>query len=67
MKNSNFVIYKLSKLLEQGLISSKDLANELKIKSIHFHISNILLCSVFSMSKLRIVDLSSSVKPFLNL
>ena len=29
MKNSNFVIDKLSKLLEQGLISSKDLANEL--------------------------------------
>ena len=29
MKNSNFVIDKLSKLLEQGLISSKDLGNEL--------------------------------------
>ena len=29
MKNSNFVIDKLSKLLEQGLISSKDLANEI--------------------------------------
>jgi polyhydroxyalkanoate synthesis regulator phasin len=29
MKNSNFVIDKLSKLLEQGLISSKDLRNEL--------------------------------------
>ena len=29
MKNSNFVIDKLSKLLEQGLISSKDLTNEL--------------------------------------
>ena len=28
MKNSNFVIDKLSKLLEQGLISSKDLTNE---------------------------------------
>ena len=29
MKNSNFVIDKLAKLFEQGLISSKDLANEL--------------------------------------
>ena len=29
MKHSNFVIDKLSKLLEQGLISSKDLTNEL--------------------------------------
>ena len=31
MKNSNFVIAKLAKLFEQGLISSKDLANELMI------------------------------------
>ena len=31
MKNSNFVIDKLAKLFEQGLISSKDLANELMI------------------------------------
>ena len=29
MKNSKFVIDKLSKLLEQGLISSKDIANEI--------------------------------------
>ena len=29
MKNSKFVIDKLAKLLEQGLISSKDIANEL--------------------------------------
>ena len=29
MKNSNFVIDRLAKLIEQGLISSKDLANEL--------------------------------------
>ena len=29
MKNSNFVIDKFAKLFEQGLISSKDLANEL--------------------------------------
>ena len=29
MKNSKFVIDKLDKLFEQGLISSKDLANEL--------------------------------------
>ena len=29
MKNSNFVIDKIAKLFEQGLISSKDLANEL--------------------------------------
>ena len=29
MKNSKFVIDKLTKLFEQGLISSKDLANEL--------------------------------------
>tara|TARA_B100001121_G_scaffold261690_1_gene241712 strand:- start:2387 stop:2626 length:240 start_codon:yes stop_codon:yes gene_type:complete len=29
MKNSNFVIDKLAKLFEQGIISSKDLANEL--------------------------------------
>ncbi len=29
MKNSNFVIDKLAKLFEQGLISSKDLRNEL--------------------------------------
>ena len=29
MKNSKFVIEKLAKLFEQGLISSKDLANEL--------------------------------------
>tara|TARA_X000000368_G_scaffold373608_1_gene324755 strand:- start:7 stop:258 length:252 start_codon:yes stop_codon:yes gene_type:complete len=31
MKNSKFVIDKLAKLFEQGLISSKDLANELMI------------------------------------
>ena len=31
MKNSNFVIDKLAKLFEQGLISSKDLTNELMI------------------------------------
>ena len=29
MKNSKFIIDKLSKLFEQGLISSKDLSNEL--------------------------------------
>ena len=29
MKNSKFVINKLAKLFEQGLVSSKDLANEL--------------------------------------
>ena len=29
MKNSKFVIDKLAKLFEQGLVSSKDLANEL--------------------------------------
>ena len=29
MRNSKFVIDKLAKLFEQGLISSKDLANEL--------------------------------------
>tara|TARA_A100001011_G_scaffold400204_1_gene513168 strand:- start:2979 stop:3230 length:252 start_codon:yes stop_codon:yes gene_type:complete len=29
MKNSKFVIDKLAKLFEQGLLSSKDLANEL--------------------------------------
>jgi hypothetical protein len=29
MKNSKFIIDKLAKLFEQGLISSKDLANEL--------------------------------------
>ena len=29
MKNSKFVFDKLTKLLEQGLISSKDLSNEL--------------------------------------
>tara|TARA_B100000035_G_scaffold12243_1_gene10265 strand:+ start:396 stop:647 length:252 start_codon:yes stop_codon:yes gene_type:complete len=29
MKNSKFVIDKLAKLLEQGLVSSKDIANEL--------------------------------------
>ena len=29
MKNSKFVIDKISKLFEQGLISSKDIANEL--------------------------------------
>ncbi len=31
MKNSKFVIDKLAKLIEQGLVSSKDLANELMI------------------------------------
>tara|TARA_B100001059_G_C17767639_1_gene546526 strand:- start:1197 stop:1448 length:252 start_codon:yes stop_codon:yes gene_type:complete len=31
MKNSKFVIDKISKIFEQGLISSKDLANELMI------------------------------------
>ena len=31
MKNSKFVIDKLAKLFEQGLISSKDIANELMI------------------------------------
>ena len=29
MKNSKFVIDKLAKIFEQGLISSKDLANEI--------------------------------------
>ena len=29
MKNSKFVIEKLAKLFEQGLVSSRDLANEL--------------------------------------
>ena len=29
MKNSKFVLDKISKLFEQGLVSSKDLANEL--------------------------------------
>ena len=29
MKNSKFVINKLAKIFEQGLVSSKDLANEL--------------------------------------
>ena len=29
MKNSKFVLEKLAKIFEQGLISSKDLANEL--------------------------------------
>tara|TARA_A100001011_G_C14054393_1_gene733315 strand:+ start:42 stop:293 length:252 start_codon:yes stop_codon:yes gene_type:complete len=29
MKNSKFVIDKLARLIEQGLISSKDLANEI--------------------------------------
>ena len=29
MKNSKFVIDKIAKLFEQGLLSSKDLANEL--------------------------------------
>ena len=29
MKNSKFVIDKISKLIEQGLISSKDITNEL--------------------------------------
>ena len=29
MKNSKFVIEKLAKLFEQGLISSKDIANEI--------------------------------------
>ena len=31
MKNSKFVIDKLAKLFEQGLVSSKDLANELMV------------------------------------
>ena len=31
MKNSKFVIDKLAKLFEQGLISSKDVANELMV------------------------------------
>ena len=31
MKNSNFVIDKLAKLFEKGLVSSKDIANELMI------------------------------------
>ena len=31
MKNSKFVIDKLAKIFEQGLISSKDLANELML------------------------------------
>ena len=29
MKNSNFVLDKIAKLVEQGLISSKDIVNEL--------------------------------------
>ena len=29
MKNSKFVIYKIAKLIEQGLLSSKDITNEL--------------------------------------
>ena len=29
MKNSKFIIDKISKLFEQGLVSSKDLANEI--------------------------------------
>ena len=29
MKNSNFVIEKLAKLFEQGLVSSKDITNEI--------------------------------------
>ena len=29
MKNSKFIIYKLGKLFEQGIISSKDLSSEL--------------------------------------
>ena len=31
MKNSNFVIDKIARLFEQGLITSKDLASELMI------------------------------------
>ena len=31
MKNSKFVVDKLAKLFEQGLMSSRDLANELMI------------------------------------
>ena len=31
MKNSKFVIDKITKLFENGLVSSKDLANELMI------------------------------------
>ena len=31
MKNSKFVVDKIAKLLEQGLMSSRDLANELMI------------------------------------
>ena len=31
MKNSKFVFNKIAKLFEQGLISSKDLANELMV------------------------------------
>ena len=31
MKNSKFVVDKIAKLFEQGLMSSKDLANELMI------------------------------------
>jgi hypothetical protein len=31
MKNSKFVIDKLAKLFEQGIVSSKDIANELMI------------------------------------
>ena len=31
MKNSKFVLYKLAKLFEQGLLSSKDLANEIMV------------------------------------
>ena len=37
MKNSNFVIDKLAKLFEQGLVSSKDLAN-LSITNFEFFI-----------------------------
>ena len=41
MKNSKFVIDKLAKLFEQGLISSKDLASELItiLKSISLYTS----------------------------
>ena len=31
MKNSKFVIEKLAKLFEQGLVSSKDIANEIMV------------------------------------
>ena len=31
MKNSKFVIDKLAKLFEQGIVSSKDIANELMV------------------------------------